>query len=222
MVRTFWKKPGRLVGWALVFLVMLTGLIYLAITSISPQPAAANSFAIKSPAEPADDLFTYLPTIFRNVFGVTDSDYVLIGWNDLGMHCYDQDYATFAVLPPYNTLWAQVVRRGNPPEVVTEGIVVEYGFPDNTRSDNKTNFWDYVEPLFGVSLSPNIGLTGKGLSGEMDPEADYFIAEGIPITEFSELGANGSGLFATRTIGGQRRQFWRDFGRISGGGTGVQ
>ena len=42
-------------------------------------------------------------------------NYVVIGWNDLGMHCYNHDFQDLAVLPPYNTLWAQVIQRGDPP-----------------------------------------------------------------------------------------------------------
>jgi len=37
-----------------------------------------------------------------------------------------------------------------------------------------------------VDLPPNVGLTGKGLSGEMDPAGDHFVAEGIPLTEYSD------------------------------------
>lgn len=120
------------------------------------------------------------------VMGGGYREYVVIGWNDLGMHCYDRDYSTLAVLPPYNNLWAQVIRRGDPPQVITSGIMVEYNFPDNKTSSGKTNFWDYEDKLFGVSLAPNIGLAGKGLAGTMDPSGDHFVAEGIPITEFSD------------------------------------
>ena len=113
-------------------------------------------------------------------------DYVVLSWNDLGMHCYNQDFQDLAVLPPYNNLWAQVIRKGDPPEIITDGVTVEYSFPDNTYSVGKSNFWTYAKALFGVDLAPNIGLTGKGLSGEMDPKADHFVAEGIPLTEFSD------------------------------------
>lgn len=113
-------------------------------------------------------------------------NYVVIGWNDLGMHCYDLEYSTMSVLPPFNNLWAQVVERGDHPKIVTSGVTVEYSFPDNTYSVGKTNFWDYAEKLWGVALQPNIGLLGKGLSGEMDPSGDHFVAEGIPLTEFSD------------------------------------
>ena len=40
--------------------------------------------------------------------------------------------------------------------------------------------------LYGVDLAPNIGLAGKGLSGTMDVKGNYFVAEGIPLTEFPD------------------------------------
>ena len=91
-----------------------------------------------------------------------------------------------AVLPPYNTLWAQVVRIGDPPQIVTRGITVTYLFTDNTYSVGKSDFWSYTLPLFGSVLTPNIGLTGKGLSGPMDNRGDHFSADGIPLTEFRD------------------------------------
>ncbi|MHB0875940.1 MAG: hypothetical protein ACYC5O_07845 [Anaerolineae bacterium] len=120
--------------------------------------------------------------------------YVLLAWNDLGMHCYNGDFSSIALLPPFNNLWAQVVQLGDPPHIVTSGITLEYSFPadpahgygGNTRSDNKTNFWQFVQPLFGVDLQPNVGLTGKGLSGTMDLDGDHFVAAGIPLTEYSD------------------------------------
>ncbi len=102
------------------------------------------------------------------------------------MHCYDRDYSTLTVLPPYNNLYAQVIKRGDPPQLITAGIKVTYSFPDNTYSVGKTNFWDYAAKIFGGSLSPNIGLAGKGLAGEMDLVADHFVAQGVPVTEFSD------------------------------------
>ena len=117
-------------------------------------------------------------------------DYVVLSWNDLGMHCYNQDFQDLAVLPPFNTLWAQVVKVGDPPEIVTSGITVTYEFPDNTYSVGKSNFWEYDEALFGVDLPPNVGLAGKGLAGDMDVHGDHFVAEGIPLTEFSDSDLN--------------------------------
>ena len=112
--------------------------------------------------------------------------YIVLGWNDLGMHCYNNDFKDLAVLPPYNTLWVQVLKKGDPPTLVMSGITVSYSFEKNTYSVGKTNFWDYDKALFGVDLPPNVGLKGKGLTGTMDPTTDHFVAEGIPITEFND------------------------------------
>ncbi len=124
----------------------------------------------------------------------SDSGYTVIGWNNLGMHCYDPDFSNLAILPPYNTLIAQVIKLGDPPQIVTSGVVVHYSFPENTYSadqpgmPDKTNFWQFVDDLFGVTLEPDVGLAGKGLAGTMDKATDgnYFIAEGIPLTEFRD------------------------------------
>lgn len=126
--------------------------------------------------------------------------YAVLVWNNLGMHCYNPDFQDLAVLPPYNTLWAQVVKVGDPPQFVTTGIKVEYRFPGNTSSAGKTNFWSWIagsqlaQQLFHLSapLPPNVGLTGKGLSGTMDLVkdpvlGDHFIAEGIPLTEYYDF-----------------------------------
>jgi hypothetical protein len=113
-------------------------------------------------------------------------NYVVLGWNNLGMHCYNKDFRDMAVLPPYNTLWAQVVQRGNPPALVTSGITVSYSFQKNTYSVGKTNFWTYAPALFGANLAPNIGLTGNGLKGQMQFDTDHFVAEGIPLTEYND------------------------------------
>lgn len=112
--------------------------------------------------------------------------YVLLSWNDLGMHCYNRDFQDLAVLPPYNNLWAQVVRVGDPPQVITTSVTLDYSFADNTNSTSKSNFWEFDVALFGVNLQPNVGLAGKGLSGTMDPKGAYFVAEGIPLTEYRD------------------------------------
>jgi hypothetical protein len=129
--------------------------------------------------------------------------YVVIGWNNLGMHCYSPDFSNLAILPPYNTLMAQVIKIGDKPQVVTDGVIVEYSFPDNTYSvkgpgvppgkQDKTNFWTYAQKLFNLpnSLPPNVGLTGKGLSGTFDlaKDSNYFVAEGIPLTNIRDQDA---------------------------------
>lgn len=127
-------------------------------------------------------------------------DTVVLAWNDLGMHCYNPDFQDLAVLPPFNNLFAQVIRVGDPPQLITSGVNVFYGFDDNTYSVGKSNFWDYDQQLFGVDLPPDVGLTGKGLAGEMDQVATHFVADGIPLTEFSDSAPTTADPYQVATV----------------------
>ncbi len=119
-----------------------------------------------------------------------DMAYVAFAWNDLGMHCLNPTYDKAVILPPYNTLWVQVVRRGDPPEIVTAGLTVEYAIRDNTYSYGKRSygqFWDNAPVLFGVALAQDTGLNledpavHNGLSGAMEVKGDHFQANGVPV-----------------------------------------
>ena len=70
----------------------------------------------------------------------TSAAYIVVAWNDLGMHCLNPSYDTAVILPPYNTVWAQVLKRGNPPQVVTSGVTVSYRILNNTTSQGKDSF----------------------------------------------------------------------------------
>jgi len=168
-------RPNLFRFWGMLLALLLIG---FAITCFSGPGVSAQDVA------PETTNYLYLPVITGSP--PLSGEYVLLGWNDLGMHCYNKDFSNLGVLPPYNTLWAQVIRRGDPPQIVTQGISISYYFPENTYSVGKSNFWDYAQDLFGVSLAPNIGLTGKGLTGLMDVKADHFVAEGIPLTEYND------------------------------------
>ncbi len=123
---------------------------------------------------------------------VFSDDYVVFAWNDLGMHCLNPSYDKAVILPPYNNLMVQVVKRGNPPQIVTGDITVEYALMGNTTSYNKRQygeFWDNITALFGLaSLPHDVGLTGNGLSGVMTASTDHFEATGIPATPVNDLG----------------------------------
>jgi PKD repeat protein len=128
--------------------------------------------------------------------------YSLVGWNNLGMHCMDPDYAVFALLPPYNTIHAQLMDASGHLVTVPGGVTVTYqGVADptgsiNVSSQGKTNFWQYVQALFGANPAPDMGLAGKGMPGSantpqpmtFDPAKSWFIAEGIPITPRDDAG----------------------------------
>ncbi|MEI6576760.1 MAG: T9SS type A sorting domain-containing protein [Bacteroidota bacterium] len=116
-------------------------------------------------------------------------DYVILGWNDLGMHCANKNNSKFTILPPYNNLMVQVIKRGdanNMPHIVTGDYKVTYEVPGNTYSVGKTDFWTYANALYGVTLAPNIGFSGAGLSGDMDTLGTHFQKKGIPITAYPD------------------------------------
>ncbi len=136
------------------------------------------------------------------VFGAAGG-WTVVGWNNLGMHCLDADFSVFAILPPYNTIHAQVMDpTGN---LVSSGVTVTYqGVADSTGSINttsvgKTNFWQYAQAIFGLAqpLAPDVGLTGVAMPGaanaprpmSFDPANGWFIAEGIPLTPYDDAKA---------------------------------
>lgn len=146
---------------------------------------ADNSQLLSSPAVPITVSGPPNPNV----------NYVVFAWNDLGMHCLNPTYDKAVILPPYNTVWAQVIQKGNPPQIITQGISVDYRILTNTFSYGKADygqFWDYCQTLFGTSLAPDTGLNLKnpslhnGLAGVMQPVGDHFEAVGIPVTPLQD------------------------------------
>lgn len=118
----------------------------------------------------------------------TRTPFTVLGYNELGMHCMNQDFSEMCILPPFNTLRAQVIdRTGEEPRIVTKGVTVSYSIPGNTKSSTKTNFWTYAQKLFGSPLLPDVGLAGNTLKGLMTvtPENDWSVT-GIPITPLTD------------------------------------
>lgn len=120
-------------------------------------------------------------------------NYVILAWNDLGMHCAQDDYSYFLILPPFNTLHVQVFKRGG--GIVTSGITVSHAFPKKTDSTRFTNFWNYssnyqYRTKYGWNVQPNVGITGTPLAGTMALDANGvgFVATGIPITPYDDNG----------------------------------
>jgi hypothetical protein len=123
----------------------------------------------------------------------TGSDYVVFAWNNLGMHCLNPTYDELVILPPYNSVEVQVIKRGDPPQIMTTGITVEYSLLNNTYSYGKREyggFWTNFTALFGGPPPSNdIGLTGTALSGTMAVSSDHFVAEGMPVVPVDDSGS---------------------------------
>ena len=120
-----------------------------------------------------------------------DSDYVLMAWNDLGMHCISDNSDYFSFLPPANTLWAQLIKRGPKPTVVSEGVKIKYEVEEGYKNPGEhVNFWKNAKKTYGVDLKEGIGLAGKGLTGEMNQNThNTFIAKFIPVTPYKDDGS---------------------------------
>ena len=54
--------------------------------------------------------------------GNAKGDFRILAANDLGMHCADRDYQIMSLLPPFNNVHAQVIKKGTdktPPKILT-------------------------------------------------------------------------------------------------------
>jgi hypothetical protein len=81
------------------------------------------------------------------------ANFRVLAANDLGMHCGDLDHRNASILPPFNTLHAQVIKRGGTPRILdATQAQVTYSATSNPRDPAlgnplpsrvfKTNFWD--------------------------------------------------------------------------------
>ncbi len=124
----------------------------------------------------------------------------LLSWNDLGMHCMDNDMSVFSILPPFNTFHAQLVRNGqlvvNSNYTVSYQAVADPSGSINTTSIGKTDFWQHAQALFGANLALDEGLAGFRMPGAANtPQAMGFhaglgdwVAEGVPVTPYDDAG----------------------------------
>jgi hypothetical protein len=182
--RRSWRARMRVIGAITLALIAAAGLFVI----LRPQPATAQSTggqaAKQAPALQAETSVRASQAPAQPQTTEPVGQYKIIGWNDLGMHCMNESFANLAVLPPYNNLWAQVIRQGPNPEIVTSGVTVEYSIDDNTYSVGKTDFWQYAKQLFGADLAPNVGLTGATLADQMHVTGNHFAIEGVPLTPY--------------------------------------
>ncbi len=156
-----------------VFVVTVSGLL----------PGLFKMFAVEAEPEPSQG-------------------WTLLAWNDLGMHCMDEDFSVFAILPPFNTLNASLINKSGQLVDNSNGVKLYYEAavdPDGSQtkaSALQTNFWENAEGLFGVALPSDTGLFGNTMPGvnntpqPMHWSGDHlwWTAEGIPIIPSDSLG----------------------------------
>ena len=166
-----------------LLLILITSAI-LCISCGSGGGGGGNDEADGNPLPPAASIATVLAA------------------NDLGMHCMDREFSVFSILPPFNVVNCQIVKRDNDgrPYIADDAEVevfydaeADAGGSINSSSIDKTDFWQYAGDLFGANLDNGEGLTGLYMplddpqsrgAQPMDyhPQKEWFSAEGIPIT----------------------------------------
>jgi hypothetical protein len=138
------------------------------------------------------------------------TNWTVVGWNNLGMHCMDNDFSVFSILPPYNTIHSQLIMstNGGYAQLVTNttGFTITYqavADPDgsfNSTSAGKSDFWQYCPSLFfGITEPVDVGLPVPGpnpyaMPGssntpqtmDWDTNLFWFAAYGIPITPYDD------------------------------------
>ncbi|MBF0530834.1 MAG: cytochrome ubiquinol oxidase subunit I, partial [Deltaproteobacteria bacterium] len=143
-------------------------------------------------------------------FDSKTDEYVLLAWNNLGMHCISDVYKYWVLQPPANDLHAQLIKRGDPPQMMDKDAVLTYKVqPEFEKPAERSLFWKYADKLFGKQPPPNIGLSGLGLNGEMkfSKEHGWFEATMIPVEPYPrEGGFNPYPLFRIEAKDGKTGQ----------------
>ncbi len=133
----------------------------------------------------------------------TQRDLVVIANNDLGMHCACPGGDYFLLLPPFNTLRAQVIERGPTPKVLgaADNITVKYNLVQNTDASLKADpyYQSWIKNMpkygFGEALRPDgriQGLTGSTLSGAMQAMPDEGVWEVTGVPAFPDVSTNST------------------------------
>ncbi|MBN1957176.1 MAG: hypothetical protein JW773_03140, partial [Desulfuromonadales bacterium] len=132
-----------------------------------------------------------LPVTIPSFDKETDK-YVLLAWNNLGMHCISDSDPYWILLPPANDIYAQLVKRGDSPEIITEGVELSFAVQNGFEYPEKqVRFWEFADKLLGANLPPGVGVGGLKVNGVMKLEEEHraFAAPFIPVVPYPEDGS---------------------------------
>ncbi|MHC1744560.1 MAG: PKD domain-containing protein [Syntrophobacteraceae bacterium] len=160
-------------------------------------PPSINSTSLNADASPAASVT--VPAF------ATNPGFRVLAANDLGMHCGDLDHRIASILPPFNVVHAQVVRKGALPalpQVLTDlDSEVVYSAASNVKDPAllkvptapvyKTNFWDVNARTGNVlafdAYNPFYPPTVLG-------GFDLRVDRGLPVPDLAQLYPPGGGL----------------------------
>jgi cytochrome bd-type quinol oxidase subunit 1 len=114
-------------------------------------------------------------------------DYILLAWSDLGMHTFTDADARLSIRTPGADFHALLIRRGEYPEIVMDGVTLTYAVEAGfDQPEAAVDFWDGAEALTGKDLPPGVGPDGWGTAGEMAFDLDRLAwsALGVPVVPY--------------------------------------
>ncbi len=144
--------------------------------TVKAAQAGGGDVSINSTATNTSDAHSPVP---EQPF-LNDGRFALLASNDLGMHCADLDYRVFSILPPFNVVHAQVVKKGvngqepslqddstlelvysavsNPQDPALSKLpsidVFKSNFWEDPNGDGRTLGYDAYAPLYFGLLKP--------------------------------------------------------------------
>ena len=140
----------------------------------------------------------------------SSANFKILAVNDLGMHCGDLDTRISSILPPFNVLHAQVVRRGStgssrPARLGEDQVMVTYSAasnpsdpilsnPDSILDSSyvglyKTNFWDVARGAYDPFYP-------EGILPIFYPDSANIVDWGLPVPDVERLYLGDGGLAA--------------------------
>ncbi len=117
---------------------------------------------VEPPVDPVEPPVDPVEPPVEPVLPPLSGDFTILAANDLGMHCADQDYRIFSILPPYNVLNAQVLRKGGEPRLMSpaDGVNVTY-------KAAVANIIDPNDPDFERSLIATDSINSTSLNSDV-------------------------------------------------------
>ncbi|WP_243366361.1 cytochrome c3 family protein [Fundidesulfovibrio soli] len=145
------------------------------------QPAPA---LIVKPPDPGLGLPTGIPP-----FDPAGSPYVLSAWSESSLRQVSDCDALFSLFAPFATLRAELVKRGENPQQVTDGVVLSYSIEGMAEPSTVTRYYEFSRSLRGTELPRDTGPTGNSVRGEMRALNGGFVAEQLPVTPYAADGS---------------------------------
>jgi hypothetical protein len=143
------------------------------------------------------------------------SPYTVVARNDLGMHCACPTFAGFLLLPPFNTVRVQVIKKGSDSaSIVSSGLTVSYSIAEETtaqlQADPYFASWIANAPKLFPGFQPiqngvAMGIAGYGITGTMKYNSQSMAYEAVGIPAYPITTGDTTKDTMTDPLGGPNR-----------------